>query len=254
MCVLPNKATAQIELLKQASSQYLIKGKDQFDIVNFFINDNRVQDALRYQLKRHGQSYRMHPFDWEPIHPNNFADMPARKVGKHCIVIIMESPHKDEYSSDGLFTPIGPAQGTTGYNINLLFEEIFRTQILPNFKKLNDHFDVILCNPVQFQTSLHEIIKHSKKFQGLRNTIWKGLFHNLGEKELFLKRISLYKSSIIINACTSKIKQDVTIALTESTSRYEQLYEASSHPCWWRVKHPVLSLISSRTQNAQAKV
>ena len=72
------------------------------------------------------------------------------------IVMVLESPHLDEYNNK---LPKGPAFGVTGKNINKWFEnilndalenEVFESSLL----NLNCNYDFIIVNAVQYQTSL----------------------------------------------------------------------------------------------------
>lgn len=75
-------------------------------------------------------------------------------VEENVIVIILESPHVDEYEGN---MPIGPAQGKTGDNINkylcTILDEAVQREIL-NVNSKFPKYDLVLMNAIQYQCSL----------------------------------------------------------------------------------------------------
>jgi hypothetical protein len=163
-----------------------------------------------------------------------------KSTGKPTAVIIIESPHKNEYFDGNNFAPIGPAQGCTGDNINKYLELIFNKYISKDLSSPPKHkcFNVIITNPVQFQASLFQIHNRPLSYPGvasLRNKVWLKLFE-LECKE-FERRMLLYKPSVIINACTSKFKKHINRFLDENKfAPASLLYEADRHPSFWSTK------------------
>jgi hypothetical protein len=198
-----------------------------------------VPDAWRYHLeiKQSSREYELASLLF-PILPNSkFAEKPALNIpnSNKCLLII-ESPHKDEYIQDGSFQPISPAQGKTGNNINNKFQEAFNKYIS---REANHHtYQLVICNPVQLQSSLHYI--HNKSLKGpcltLRNNVWKWLFLEFGWQDNFINRLHVYNPKIIINACTSRLRDLVSKALLENVSYFPEskIYKCSHHPsAWW---------------------
>lgn len=229
-------------LLDEANSIYLSKYSDRFEICDLFAEENRVQDVWRYCLAYNNKNDKFlltkHTSYSHNFKMSKFNDLEASDLSKDddvCLIII-ESPHKDEYTKDSRFLPIGPAQGTTGLKIEHYFEELFNKNIYDKFDKseLSDIYNIIICNPVQFQTSLYEVHKQPlTKFPTVRNNMWKALYSNSAENH-FLERLKSYNPSIIINACTSKLKKNIEETLSNN---FEYNYfESSNHPCVWTEK------------------
>lgn len=155
---------------------------------------------------------------------------------------MLESPHKDEYRC----TPIAPAQGTTGNNI---YKHILNVLLSTN-SNLQGTYDLIICNPVQFQASLYDI--HSEDLNGknntprkhIRNKAWKAIYSY--EKRHFFISLIKYNPYVIINACTAyrpknknTLKEEVTLELQKwktSSKKNPMMYEASEHPSAWKAK------------------
>lgn len=109
------------------------------------------------------------------------------------IVIILESPHRNEYDID---SKLGyPALGKTGENLNNNLEEIINKK-LKNKIKETEVYDIILMNAVQYQTSLGI---DTKVF---RDRIWLTLWIENDLRNNFIKRLEMYNPDIILNFCS----------------------------------------------------
>ena len=108
------------------------------------------------------------------------------------IVIILESPHKDEYSKQ----IIAPAMGTTGENINKYLLDILNKKIgNPQIDK--KEYDVILMNAIQYQTSLGIDTEY------FRDRVWLTLWNKGDLRKEFIKRLEGYNADIVFNFCTN---------------------------------------------------
>lgn len=119
------------------------------------------------------------------------------------IVLVLESPHACEY--DEYFNPIGPLRNPRSrakvYSTLLNF---LRAQQLPNDR------DVVLTNPIPFQTSLYRLLKPCAQVcrpTGLRDPVWKALWsaRDRGRcpfQKRFLDQLVTYQPCYIINACS----------------------------------------------------
>lgn len=155
------------------------------------------------------------------------------------IVLLLESPHKDEY--DNKNNPIAPAQGKTGRGIDCQIENVIREIIKFHKSALEKGiYRFIICNPIQYQTSMDMFIKQAsekdlldltkKSRLDLKKEVWKAIWSKDKIKEDFKKRIELYKPNLIINACTKDLKEDVTKYLKDN--KYNNIYLVS-HPSSW---------------------
>ncbi len=139
----------------------------------------------------------------------------------NAIIIILESPHIDEYK-DG--APIGPANGKTGDNINkylcnILSEAMLSKVIMVNPK--TKKYDLILINAIRYQCSL-----------GVDTSLFRDFcFMKLWEKKKtvgsFNRRLNIildnYKNGhiILINGCTLGGHSDLlTVHKGKITKKY----------------------------------
>ena len=170
-------------------------------VKNFFEVNSEVPDVSRYRIGDGGQL----------VH---HCDVPESRLHiqtqSGSIVLLLESPHKDEYQFQNINCPIAPARGKTGENIHRCLGTVLSCieteRIVPGCK-------VIISNPIQLQTSLHAI--HGKsvrvsKWGTLRDHVWRTLWG--GEEEYitqcFLARLRRYHPKVIINACTGDLKKN----------------------------------------------
>ena len=108
------------------------------------------------------------------------------------IVIILESPHKEEYSKD----IIAPAMGITGKKIKENLLDILNKTI-DKPKEDTKEYDVILMNAIQYQTSLGIDTEY------FRDRIWLTLWNKYEQRKEFIKNLKEYNADIIFNFCTN---------------------------------------------------
>ena len=110
------------------------------------------------------------------------------------LVILLESPHKDEYLGNRIDRPIAPALGTTGRNIRDHLMSIIRkchhihSRLCPNTR-------VILVNPIQFQCSLISVITSDAEtysWKKTRDAVWKALWDYKDIRNEFKGRLERY--------------------------------------------------------------
>ena len=229
-------APKQKEIIENIDKSYCKIKDTQVTIVGIYNEDKRVHDVYRYNLIiTNNSNYKLEKLDLDKdckfFEQSRFNDYNVNKIYKNykIIVLILESPHKDEYTDS--FDPIAPAQGTTGDRINKYLCNI----LLKNKCEIEkDIYNVIICNPVQFQASLytlHDQALSSKNTAvgAIRDKVWKAIFDK--EKNNFQQRLVKYNPTIIINACTAKLKSSVTDMIKKEFNCI--LYESSKHPCIW---------------------
>ena len=151
-----------------------------------FGQGNRVCDDDRYRIDRQKNG---------PLE----RCQPGTGYGK-TLVILLESPHRDEYSGNCIDRPIKPAMGTAGRNIrNHLINVVHSCPHLKN--RLDPNTRVIIANPIQFQCSLVSVIT-SGDWKKIRDAVWKALWNRQEIQNEFRKRLKGYNPNFIINACT----------------------------------------------------
>ncbi|MFY9183211.1 MAG: hypothetical protein WBJ45_11735 [Limnohabitans sp.] len=121
---------------------------------------------------------------------------------KFSLLIILESPHVDEYkmNSDGSISAIGPANGQTGRSLRTYLD----TATVEIAKQINfktpEKFNLLLMNAVPYQCSL------GKRLKGQNSRDRDAVFLNCWNyaKEDFIERLMRYanEKTIVINACT----------------------------------------------------
>ena len=145
------------------------------------------------------------------------------------IVIVLESPHKDEYLRD-VSQPIAPAQGSTGSNIQGYLDCVLRKSPALRDELEDQETRVILANPIQFQTSLASVIQPSD-WHRVRNAVWRTIWSCQLMQDDFCARMESYSPDVIINACTSDLKHKIRAYLNGRFSAPHR-YEAH-HPSVW---------------------
>lgn len=144
---------------------------------------------------------------------------------ENILILILESPHTDEFDENG--NPIGPANGTTGYNIR---EHIL--DILGNGYK---SYHLILMNAIPFQCSLGLKLNENKQNQKTRDEVFAKVWEDkdIGA-DFFKKRFQNLlkelknKSVIIVNACTAGKKKGNVQAIIDAEFGVIQLAHPSS--------------------------
>lgn len=229
-------------LRKFECPQHIQIGEDNsVDIIGMFGPENRVQDVDRYRVivsdgvcdvKKHSQ------FQIAPT-KNKHCDLQPNHGKSQCtIVLLLESPHKDEYENGDPNFPIAPAQGATGRNIEkYLGCSLNKSEEMAD--EIGDNARFIIANPVQFQTSLWTIHKGSLTaghcWQTLRNAVWKTLWNEPQIQDEFRCRLQSYKPNIVLNCCTGGekgLRGQVQSVLFKFNSG-AQLYKAD-HPASWK--------------------
>lgn len=195
---------------------------------------NKVEDVYRYFIDcKNGKLTKKSYVKGNKTYSNSkYKDKSINIDTKYkTIVLLLESPHKDEYDSAN--NPIAPAQGKTGENIEKYIISVLE-DIKSRDKKLlkEEGYRLIVCNPIQYQTSLYMYHKQDLKddYATLRNQCWRKMWQEDCIRDNFKERIKSYKPELIINACTSSLKDNVTKFLKEKG--YNNIY-TTYHPSYW---------------------
>lgn len=137
------------------------------------------------------------------------ADIDLARPGPK-IVLILESPHRDEY--DDNFMPLRPARGKTGSGIHCFLASHVLPLLLHFGLELdNDQkYEVYLVNPVPYQASLQYLQRSGgsvKQREALKSAVWWKLWDRC--KSDFERRLHDYRPQIVLNGCTSEFKDAV---------------------------------------------
>lgn len=136
------------------------------------------------------------------------------------IVIILESPHKDEYNSSS--QPIGPANGKTGKNFERIFATLIKGSIIYPAISKSSH-DVVFINAVQYQCSLGQPSNRREKKEILAKCFSGGAQSNDLER-----RLNALDPFAVINLCTSLLCSQVA-----SIAAKFKNYTCGTHPSSW---------------------
>ena len=143
---------------------------------------------------------------------------------KSPIVIILESPHVDEFDSNGKAK--GPAQGKTGDFFDIYFEQLLKQSIISNIIGTSTHA-VVFVNSVQYQCSLGK-----RPLKGINrnncNRNWKLCFQSGCDIDL-VDRLNALNPIAVINLCTATLKKDVEQKVCHFSN-----YTRGNHPISWR--------------------
>jgi len=215
------------------------------NITNIFTHQTKVQDKHKFQFIYQRNSQKE---EYSLCSPTNCDE--SCKV----IAIILESPHYEEYKyQDCLqnsFTiksrtkhkktkiqtinsliPVEPANGSTG---NLM--KRWLTPILSNIGVSFGSYCVWVVNPVQWQTSLFMLHGESlglKKYNNLRNDVWKKIWNISDIKTNFENRVNQLAPEYILNCCTKELQPLITyFLLSKWVGSNIEIYK-SYHPSNW---------------------
>ncbi len=212
--------------------------------LDIFKEDYRVKDVYRYTITITNKTVN-NLGDFLPVFdkdgrkfPDQFADEEVSSDSVGNILLILESPHRDEYElDDNKLTPIAPAQGSTGDTIRdhiiTVIEIIINKSQSPN---LNGIYNLIIANPVPYCCSLGVFQKPKDELMPkIRNDIWKKVWFSQSNgkypiQEDFITRYQKYNPVITINCCTKKLRSYVT-----------QLLRDKDKHCVFEANHPAIN-------------
>lgn len=192
------------------------------NVTVIFSNNEKVVDEPRGFLKYVNSQWVF--YGLSQITPKAFEKM----------VIVLESPHKDEFSPAGV--PIRPANGVTGSKINLRLDKIINNRS-PNGMNKSIIYKVYLVNSIQYQTScyqaLHNYPDYNANWHTIRNCVFKALWNNgyLSLQQDLTNRINLINPSVIMNCVTGGKAKSGLQSLVEKVVNSKNLYP---HPSAWK--------------------
>lgn len=172
----------------------------------------------------------------------------SRAAGTAGTVVILESPHIDEYDPNTR-RPIAPLNNQSARaNFQSLLGKVLgkiaaKGVTIP-------HGNIVLCNPVPYQASLARLYRAPRvlPWPQIRNRVWRTLFNIPALEACFCARlVTTYRPQMVINACTSSLKPRVRrtvegyIASSQLTARYAEVYHPSD---WSKGKAHVLGRVT----------
>lgn len=225
---------------KIPESALLVKQDNEFRVRGVFNADKRVPDTDSFRItSTNGKMSLSKRMDQALTDGSPSESTGDRSLSEQpfctTLALILESPHKREF--DNCFTPRVPAKGRTGDNIEERLIDVIESE--PKLKaEIAHHLRVriVLCNPVQFQASLHVIhkdhlCKDCRKF--LKRKVWRALWNRPEIRHDFLRRLNHWNPKWILNACVVEgdFNWEVSSFLANNVSDVD-LYE-TVHPVRW---------------------
>jgi len=210
-------------------------------VLHIFQKKHKVPDVWRYNLKINSDSTIIKSFlpyyEKKSVKKSVYTDryIPTNDLTNNVILLLLESPHRDEYIlKKNKLSPIAPAQGNTGCDINRHIKEAMGNMSLPE-----GSYSLLIINPVPYITSLGAF--YTRKLEkNIRNRIWETLWSIPAVQDDFLKRCLSYNPSYILNCCTSQgsasgLQSKVSSLLIQHASSF------SSSLIVFSGKHPAIN-------------
>lgn len=223
--------------LRRIKSPHIRPCGTSVEITGMFGPSNCVPDVDRYRIVHCNGVYHLIPHPNQPVTPveSCFRDLPLTNGADFSgtVLLLLESPHKDEYRNGNLLCPTAPAQGQTGQKIDRHLACILSS---PHNQSAAGHIKnnsrVIIANPVQFQASLWAIHQGCLcRWRTLRDAVWKTLWDVCELQWDFGQRLAAYNPDVVLNCCTSKLGGLVTPFLSQC-GLGARTYRAH-HPSIW---------------------
>lgn len=196
-----------------------------------FVHNNNL---FNLQTKKNTNGQHRLPLDYitpQIPHNNNNIKM----------VVILESPHIDEYQANGQHNNTAPAWGRTGYRFNTWFKQALQNNLTNiqtkagNLLNNNQIFDVYIVNAIQYQCSRGLSLKKYKN-KKRRDKSFNYLWTRRGYNVDLCDRLNIIKPEIVINACTINLtRKCVNYNSLRTTLRQNNCvyFEADRHmSCW----------------------
>lgn len=238
-------------------SRYVDSRGDVPDVLEcYFSNAMRVDDVQRYTICW-GADTDMPSIQPNSIRDDRFADsrfydqLPERREGQSVLLLLLESPHKDEYKHDAELEPlrsIAPAQGDTGSNIQAHFHEVLKCGLSPDLCR---GASVVIANPIPYQASLVSISNDQGGWHSVKDAVWAALWMNRVVKEHLAERLRRYNPDIVVNACTREGSRDLPytnnahVAIFVAAHCPTAKLFATTHPSsWWKASNRWLKPVS----------
>lgn len=221
-------------------------------VQGLFEECNRVPDVVRYRVSAGRGDYGRYRI-CDSIHIVPCTGVPVSQLQPQPsnVVLLLESPHSHEYErghiSTGIGSPMVPACGETGTRIDMCLGTVLLH--VQETGSIAPPCHVVVSNPIQFQTSLHAVhgqsMSSNSKWRTLRDKVWRELWAAEGDhiQQDFLARLDTFHPSVIINACTAKLRGHVSSTVRSWRSGRHpdvRLFEIG-HPSSWQDLRPRLS-------------
>ncbi len=171
--------------------------------------------------------------------PHQFKDEEIKNVDyenvmfKRGIVIVLESPHKEEYKDSN---KIGPAKGVTGKKITKYLKKVLKSSKDVWYLVKKSDFEIIIANAVQFQCSKGKDLRGKNNRDNSKNRDYRFIKYLLeGCGKDLRERIRLLEPVLVINACPTSNCFNALVEwyLQRQCRDIGAVYAAVNHPITW---------------------
>jgi hypothetical protein len=174
----------------------------------------RVPDVWRYTVHVRGGEVLQRVLAAEPSILSNYPDRPAADAaGSKTILLILTSPHKDEYvkKPNGQLAPKAPAQGRNWLGAGRAIHS-YGHDVLRKLDLADGEYSLVIANPVPYQCSLSSVAPGypAPLDPTVRDHVWRQLFRLKVIRRDFLDRCRRYRPQIILNCCTTPLRPELT--------------------------------------------
>lgn len=256
------------------NSEALLRNSTDSKETRFFTETNAVPDVCRGKLRwdRGILVFQENCSGMKTAECSRYNDILLVDDNGRCIayprsvVLVTESPHTDEFaycdeSNEWVYrpgkrscyfhdiVPVAPLQGNSsgGNSISSrLYREVLRDHL--TFLRQWDEIPVIICNPIQYQTSLWALHRRPLgTMRSLRDRIWRSIW-SAGAvpgrqgvcREYFRDRVlNYYHPILVINACTRNNSEEITLqqCINEALYGLDVPIIEDDHPFRWAIKY-----------------
>lgn len=243
--VISHKTQANINLGGTTISTVYFLNQNGISFLNIFKVQHRVPDVWRYTVNICNGVANILTIP-KSINSSYFSDRPAiegKWLGREVILLILESPHRDEYdqshTSYVYLKPIAPAQGNGVGDAGGAIERYLHL-VLTKMNLVDGFYSLIIANPIPYCCSLG-VFYQSGLNKKLRDNVWKAIWNitNASGKKFiqddFTARCAIYKPKYIINCCTSELQCYVTTLLVRNN--FTILYKAPHPAMQWNINY-----------------
>ena len=225
---------ASKNIRKRISKFKFVKCPDQFVASMTIFGEElpSVKFDKKVEIKNHKKNGKGSDYYYNRISVDDYITDKSNDI----IIVVLESPHKDEYFKDGNEkVAIGPAYGKTGDNFNKFFPLLLRNAIIDGKIKLNsEHYEIIFMNAIQYQCSLGD--KPSKYRDEFFMKCWENDACKDDFKDRLKKYLSIGKERVVINCCTTGKKNLQKMVHNEIQKICKGIPTyLCAHPCCWFV-------------------
>lgn len=174
----------------------------------------RVPDVWRYTVHVKGGQVLPLVHVAEPSILSSYPDRPAADAaGSETILLILASPHKDEYvrKPNGQLAPKAPAQGRNWLGAGRAIHS-YGHDVLRKLNLTDGEYCLVITNPVPYQCSLSSVAPGypAPLDPSVRDHVWRQLFSLQVIRRDFLDRCRRYHPRIILNCCTTRLRTELT--------------------------------------------